>query len=99
MIRRRGYVGNAPCDRFGESGRRFVSYALRLRPVLRPLSATVFAMFLELASVSERVSYYLRFYRNYALDRWDALTPMQYGVLLISIGVFGWILMKNAANK
>jgi hypothetical protein len=56
-------------------------------------------MFLELASVTERVQYYLRFYRNYALDRWDALTPMQYGVLLISIGVFGWILMKNASHK
>jgi hypothetical protein len=56
-------------------------------------------MIVELASVTERVQYYLRFYRNYALDRWDSLTPMQYGVLLISIGVFGWILMKNASHK
>jgi hypothetical protein len=53
----------------------------------------------QLATVSDRVSYYLRFYRNYALDRWDALSPMQYGVLLVGIGVFGWFLMKSASHK
>lgn len=56
-------------------------------------------MLLQLASLTERASYYVRFYRNYALDKWDALTPMQYGVLLVGIGVFGWILMKNASHK
>jgi hypothetical protein len=52
-----------------------------------------------LASFTERVSYYLRFYRTYAIDSWDALSPMQYGCLLIGIGVFGWILMKNAVHR
>ncbi len=55
--------------------------------------------FAQLADVSDRVSYYLRFYRNYALDRWDSMTPMQYGVLLIGIGLFGWLLMKSANQK
>jgi len=55
-------------------------------------------MFL-LASFSERVSYYVRFYRTYAIDTWDTLSPMQYGFLLVSIGVFGWILMKNAGHR
>jgi len=52
-----------------------------------------------LASFSERVGYYLRFYRTYAIDTWDALSPMQYGALLIGIGVFGWILMKNTGRR
>jgi len=52
-----------------------------------------------LLSVSERVGYYVRFYRTYAIDTWDALSPMQYGALLIGIGVFGWILMKNTGIK
>ena len=59
----------------------------------------MFLQFAQLASVSERVSYYVRFYRNYALDRGDAMTPMQYGALLIGIGVFGWLLMKSANQK
>lgn len=55
-------------------------------------------MFL-LASVTERVGYYMRFYRTYAIDTWDALSPMQYGALLVGIGVFGWILMKNTGIR
>ena len=56
-------------------------------------------MLFPLASVSETVGYYFRFYRNYAMDRWDALSPMEYGVLLISIGMFGWLLMKNTGRR
>jgi hypothetical protein len=52
-----------------------------------------------LASFSERVGFYFRFYRTYAIDSWDALSPMQYGCLLIGIGLFGWILMKNAVGR
>jgi len=52
-----------------------------------------------LASFSERFGYYARFYRTYAMDKWDALSPMQYGALLIGIGVFGWILMKNTGRR
>jgi hypothetical protein len=44
-------------------------------------------------------SSYLRFYRNYAERRWDNMTPMEYGVLLIGVGVFGFLLMKNASRK
>jgi hypothetical protein len=47
------------------------------------------------ASFSNDVQFYLRFYREYALDRWNEMTPMQYGCLLISIAVFGWLLMKS----
>lgn len=56
-------------------------------------------MLFQLASVSERFGYYVRFYHNYAIDKWDALSPMQYGAILISIGVFGWILMKSTGRR
>jgi hypothetical protein len=42
---------------------------------------------------------YLRFYRSYAADKWDHLTPMQYGTILISVGVLGWLLMKSAPKR
>jgi hypothetical protein len=51
------------------------------------------------ASWTQNVSYYVRFYRDYALDRWDQMTPMQYGCLLISIAVFGWLLMKSGIKS
>lgn len=52
-----------------------------------------------LATFSERIQYYGRFYYRYAIDQWDALSPMQYGALLVGIGLFGWILMKSTIQK
>jgi hypothetical protein len=46
--------------------------------------------------VSETFLYYLRFYRNYALDFWDNITPMQYGCLLIVVAVCGWVMMRTS---
>lgn len=45
------------------------------------------------------VSQYLRFYRNYAVERWEHLRPMEYGIILIAVGVLGWVLMKNASRR
>jgi hypothetical protein len=42
---------------------------------------------------------YMRFYKQYALESWADLEPSEYGVLLICIGVFGWLLMKNGARR
>ncbi|MCA9056082.1 MAG: hypothetical protein KDA75_19755 [Planctomycetaceae bacterium] len=44
-------------------------------------------------------SQYLRFYRDYFSAKWEYMTPMEYGILLISIGVFGFALMKNASKR
>jgi hypothetical protein len=44
---------------------------------------------------SSKIGRYFDFYCQYAADKWENLTPMQYGSLLISVGVFGWILMKS----
>jgi hypothetical protein len=55
-------------------------------------------MFLSLI-LARSLRSYLDFYQDYALDKWRHLTPMQYGVLLISVGVFGWLLMKSANRK
>jgi hypothetical protein len=51
------------------------------------------------ATFTNDVNYYLRFYRDYALERWNEMTPMQYGLLLISIAVFGWLLMKSGIKS
>ncbi len=42
---------------------------------------------------------YMMFYQNYAAEAWHNIQPMEYGMLLVGIGVFGWILMKNASNR
>jgi len=41
------------------------------------------------------VMQYLNFYQRYLLQKWDNLTPMQYGSMLITIGVVGWLMMKS----
>ena len=41
---------------------------------------------------------YLHFYRQYALEAWANMTPMQYGYLLVTIAVIGWALMKSGAR-
>ncbi len=53
-------------------------------------------MIVMLNSFSSRARYYSDFYQEFAADAWDNMTPMQYGTLLIGIGVFGWILMKTS---
>ncbi len=55
-------------------------------------------MRIPIANLLNDVQHYLRFYRDYAGDRWDEMTPMQYGCLLIGIGLAGWIMMKNAVR-
>lgn len=43
--------------------------------------------------------YYLRWYRDFFVDSWNDMGPAEYGTLLIGIGVFGWILMKNSVRR
>jgi len=42
---------------------------------------------------------YFGFYQKYLLDHWHHMNPEKYGILLISIGVFGWLLMKNCSRR
>ena len=46
----------------------------------------------------QTVSYHLRFYQSFLASAWDNMTPMQYGFLLVTIGVTGWALMKSGAS-
>jgi hypothetical protein len=41
---------------------------------------------------------YFHFYNTYLLNHWHHMTPEKYGILLISIGFFGWLLMKNCTR-
>ena len=54
-------------------------------------------MFSE-ALLAGTIDRYWNFYCQYASDAWENLTPMQYGSILIGIGVFGYILMKSASR-
>ena len=40
-------------------------------------------------------SQYLTFYKKFLIKQWDNMGPEAYGVLLISIAVFGYMLMKS----
>lgn len=42
---------------------------------------------------------YLDFYCRYFTKQWHDMTPMKYGVLLIAIGVVGFLLMKNGTRR
>jgi hypothetical protein len=41
---------------------------------------------------------HLYFYQKYFLSAWHNMTPMQYGYLLVTIAVVGWLCMKSAAR-
>lgn len=38
---------------------------------------------------------YLYYYKTFALRSWHNMTPAQYGCLLITIAVVGWVMMKS----
>jgi hypothetical protein len=41
---------------------------------------------------------YYAFYGSYFSSKWNNMSPMGYGMLLICVAGFGWLLMK-AGNK
>jgi hypothetical protein len=41
---------------------------------------------------------YYAFYGTFFSSQWSNLSPSKYGILLIGVAVFGWLLMK-AGNK
>ncbi len=38
---------------------------------------------------------WMSFYGTYFSKQWNEMGPEGYGILLVSIGVFGWVLMKS----
>lgn len=42
---------------------------------------------------------YLTFYRKYAVDKWNHITPREYLVLLILVGVIGFMWMLRGSKK
>jgi hypothetical protein len=42
---------------------------------------------------------YYAFYARFFSDQWTGLNPVRYGVLLIGVGVFGWLLMKSGNKR
>lgn len=54
------------------------------------------SMFDELTTT---VWLYGQFYVRWAEHRWSVIGPSDYGIILISVGVFGWLLMRSASRK
>ena len=42
---------------------------------------------------------YSAFYSRYFTTQWSHMTPFKYAALLISIGVVGWMMMRNSVKK
>lgn len=49
--------------------------------------------------LASAVSRYVSFYSQYAASAWANMTPPQYGIVLVSVAVFGWILMKSGSRR
>lgn len=45
------------------------------------------------------MSSYLDFYCRYFTKQWHDMTPTKYGMLLIAIGVIGFIMMKSSNRR
>ena len=43
-------------------------------------------------------SQYMRAYKRYALDFWETMTPMDYGMILIGVFVAGYLMMKSTGR-
>jgi len=43
----------------------------------------------------QTVNDYLYYYERFLMKSWHNMTPMQYGYLLVTIAVVGWIMMKS----
>lgn len=50
-------------------------------------------------SVTTGINSYLNFYSRFFSEQWRDMSPMKYGLLLISIGVVGFLLMKNGNGR
>ncbi|MCH8828289.1 MAG: hypothetical protein IID45_01795 [Planctomycetes bacterium] len=50
-------------------------------------------------SFTSTVSHYWTFYVESLKSQWHNMTPMKYGILLISIGVVGFLSMKSSTKR
>ena len=48
--------------------------------------------------VAMSFSGYMQFYRDFLVKQWRDMSPVGYGMLLLSIGLFGWLLMKSGTK-
>lgn len=51
-----------------------------------------------MSNIMVTVRSYYAFYGNYFTGKWNHMGPAGYGILLIVVATFGWLLMK-AGNK
>lgn len=46
----------------------------------------------------ENIHHVYKIYYTLYMNWWIHITPMEYGYLLISVGIGGWLLMKGSAR-
>jgi hypothetical protein len=49
--------------------------------------------------IPQAVKHQYKLYHDLIIQYWNQMTPMQYVTVLVSIGVVGWLLMKNSAKR
>jgi len=50
-------------------------------------------------TISSTFINYMHCYYDMLMKEWQYLTPMKYSIVLASILVFGWVLMKNGSKR
>jgi hypothetical protein len=49
--------------------------------------------------LASAVGRYARYYMQFASNAWTNMTPQQYGIILVSVAFFGWVLMKSGSRS
>ena len=49
--------------------------------------------------LASAVGRYARYYVQFASNAWTNMTPQQYGIILVSVAFFGWVLMKSGSSR
>lgn len=65
----------------------------------RHSSLTMGMGFVMFENMMVTVRSYLAFYTTSLAGQWQHMSPSKYGIILIGIGVFGWLLMKSQRRK
>ena len=47
------------------------------------------------ASIGSTIEYFLSFYKDFFMYHWKHMTPDKYAIILLSVLVLGWLLMKS----
>lgn len=50
-------------------------------------------------SLLENINFYSRYYQRSAYSAWVNMGPREYAMVLITVAIFGWLLMKSGLKR